>query len=159
MVVDLKSQIQFVCGITWWRHGWCGRPEGAPTTFNYGGNFPEQQLASKKCKTVGIHNNEDWLHLHSKGSHVFLLKLSSQMALHESCLSWRIRAEFQGMIRLKHSWRAYLLLENLPVPPSPTSTSLKVGMSSPVAILGLNQISAILGTGITPLRAFLWSNQ
>ena len=114
--------------------------------------FSRTATCFDKCKTVGIHV-EEWLHLHSKGCHVFLLKLSSQMALYESCLSWKIRAEFQGMIRLKHSWWAYLLLENLPVPPSPTSTSLKVGMSSPVAILGLNQISAILGTGITPLRA------
>ena len=141
--------------LVWKTRGWT---YDIQINLNYGRNFPEQQLASNKCKTLGIHI-EEWLHLHSKGCHVFLLKLSSQMALHKSCLSWRIRAEFQGMIRLKHSWWADLLLENLPVPPSPTSTSLKVGMSSPVAILGLNQISAILGTGITPLRAFLWSNQ
>ena len=32
---------------------------------------------------------------------------------------------------------------NLPVPPSPTSTNLNVGMSSPVVILKLNRISAI----------------
>ena len=36
-----------------------------------------------------------------------------------------------------------IVSNNLPVPPSPTSTNLKVGMSSPVVILKLNQISAI----------------
>ena len=67
---------------------------------------------------------DQWVNLHTKSRHILLLKLTSQMALGEELVKIQ-----DGKINVT------LTKVVLPVPPSPTRTNLKVGMSSPVAIL------------------------
>lgn len=98
--------------------------------------FPPSFESEDACLTYG--GEVERVDLDTKGGNVLLLELSSQVTLDESGLSK------QTSQRMPYKMERYKLqqlhmhrLRTFPVPPSPTRTSLKVGVSAIVEIVFL----------------------